>query len=157
MHGVSARQGVCAGVRAKEMIARCATICRQTTEDTDVLDITEDVREVVRATGAANGLVSVSVAGSTASITTIEFEPGAIEDLKAAIARIAPTVLHYHHDARWGDGNGYSHVRAALLGPSICMPLCNTTVMLGKWQQIVLCDFDNRSRTREVLISVLGQ
>ena len=101
--------------------------------------------------------MAVSVAGSTASITTIEYESGALVDLKAAIERITPRVMQYHHDARWGDGNGYSHVRSALLGPSICLPVRDSCVALGTWQQIILCDFDNRPRTREVLVAVLGQ
>ena len=92
--------------------------------------------------------------GSTAAITTIEFESGAVADLARAIDGIAPTGAHYDHDARWGDGNGYSHVRAALLGPSLTVPIADGELLLGTWQQIILCDFDNRPRTRRIIVQV---
>ena len=139
------------------MITTCGKITCTTTAETDLIDITASVCSLVKSAGAEQGLVTVAVAGSTASITTIEYEEGAIADLKAAIERLAPKVLHYHHDARWGDGNGYSHVRAALLGPSICLPVLQAAPVLGQWQQVLLCDFDNRPRSREVLVSVVGQ
>jgi secondary thiamine-phosphate synthase enzyme len=90
-------------------------------------------------------------------VTTIEYESGAVKDLKAAVERIAPRGIHYHHDARWGDGNGFAHVRAALLGPSLTVPFASRKPLLGTWQQIVLVDFDNRPRTREVIIQVVGE
>ena len=129
---------------------------RKTSADTDLVDLTSEVHQAVADSGADRGLVTVFVPGSTASVTTIEFEPGALDDLRRAIDRIAPTSIHYDHDARWGDGNGYSHVRAALLGPSISVPIAEGKASLGTWQQVLLCDFDNRPRTREVLISVVG-
>ena len=94
--------------------------------------------------------------GSTAGLTTIEYETGAISDLKDAIARIAPEGMAYAHDARWGDGNGFSHVRAALLGPSLALPLREGALVTGTWQQIVLIDFDNRPRSRRVEIQIIG-
>lgn len=133
------------------------TISRKTTSGTDLVDITSDVADIVVASGATEGIVTVFVAGSTASITTIEYESGALSDLRAAIERMAPRELHYDHDARWGDGNGYSHVRSALLGPSIAVPIHDGKPVLGVWQQILLCDFDNRPRTREVVVQVVGQ
>jgi secondary thiamine-phosphate synthase enzyme len=96
------------------------------------------------------------VPGSTAAITTIEFESGAIRDLKEAIEHLAPTGIPYRHDAKWGDENGYAHVRAALLGPSLTVPLVNGHLILGTWQQIVLVDFDNKPRERKVLVSISG-
>jgi secondary thiamine-phosphate synthase enzyme len=99
----------------------------------------------------------VFVPGSTAGITTIEFESGVIEDLKKAIERIAPQGIPYAHDARWRDGNGFSHVRAALLGPAITVPFDEGQLQLGTWQQIILIDFDNRPRTREVIVQILGE
>lgn len=130
---------------------------RETTAETDLVDLTGEVTRAVAASGARSGIVTVFVPGSTASVTTIEYESGALEDLRNAIERLAPRSMHYDHDARWGDGNGYSHVRAALLGPSISIPIENGEPLLGTWQQVLLCDFDNRPRTRSVLISVVGE
>ena len=103
------------------------------------------------------GVVTVFVGGSTGGITTIEFESGAVNDLKKAIERIAPQDIHYDHDARWGDGNGFSHVRAALLGPSLHIPMTKKQLLLGTWQQIVFCDFDNRPRHRRIAVQVIGE
>ncbi|GJL77670.1 MAG: hypothetical protein NPINA01_06590 [Nitrospinaceae bacterium] len=123
----------------------------------DVLDITVQVTGEMESSGFSSGVATVFVPGSTAGITTIEYEPGAVEDLKKAIARQAPTDIHYDHDARWGDGNGFSHVRAALMGPSLAIPFADGELQLGAWQQIVLCDFDNRSRTRQVVVQLMGE
>lgn len=122
----------------------------------DILDITADVSRSVEASGLSDGVAVVFVAGSTAGITTIEYEPGVVDDLKQAIARQAPVNLHYQHDARWGDGNGFSHVRAALMGASFTVPFSDKRLQLGTWQQIVLCDFDNRPRSRKVLVQIMG-
>lgn len=124
---------------------------------TDVRDITGEVEEAVRASGLGAGIALASVPGSTAGVTTIEFEPGAVEDLRAAIARLAPEGIPYAHDARWGDGNGFSHVRAALLGPSLALPFQGGRLAAGTWQQVVLVDFDNRPRKRKVEIVVVGE
>lgn len=139
------------------MIVATKSFERETTDGTDLLDVTRDVTRLVTETGVQDGIAVVAVAGSTASITTIEYESGAVADLKRAIERLAPRDLHYDHDARWGDGNGYSHVRAALLGPSISVPIRNGSLLLGTWQQILLCDFDNRPRAREVIVQVVGK
>ncbi len=122
----------------------------------DVLDLSGSVLAALKESGLINGLVTIFAGGSTAGVTTIEFEPGAVADLKAAIERMAPVDLHYQHDARWGDGNGFSHVRAALLGPSLSIPLIGGRLALGTWQQIVLVDFDNRPRRREILVQFMG-
>jgi len=122
----------------------------------DILDITRQVEREVNGSDVRDGIATVFVSGSTAGITTIEFEPGAVHDLKQAIDRQAPMDLHYEHDARWGDGNGFSHVRAALMGASFTVPLVEGKMQLGTWQQIVLCDFDNRSRSRQILVQVMG-
>jgi secondary thiamine-phosphate synthase enzyme len=127
-----------------------------TSGDTDILDITESVSRKVAASGLTEGQVLVFVPGSTAAVTTIEYESGAVADLKDAIERLAPQALPYRHDARWGDGNGHAHVRAALLGPSLTVPLIRGRLVLGTWQQIVLIDFDNEPRERKVLVSVMG-
>jgi secondary thiamine-phosphate synthase enzyme len=101
--------------------------------------------------------VLIFVPGSTAALTTIEHESGVIEDLKEAIERLAPENLHYRHDTRWGDGNGHAHVRAALLGPSLTIPIIEGKLVLGTWQQVILCDFDNRPRKRQVVVQVSGK
>ncbi|MDY7034223.1 MAG: secondary thiamine-phosphate synthase enzyme YjbQ [Thermodesulfobacteriota bacterium] len=132
-------------------------IYANTTGDTDIIDITHDVSEKVLQSNMSNGNITVFVSGSTAAVTTIEFESGVIHDLMMAIERIAPRDIHYEHDRRWGDGNGYSHVRAALLGASLTIPLMEKRPMLGTWQQIVLLDFDNRPRRREVKIQIIGE
>jgi secondary thiamine-phosphate synthase enzyme len=123
----------------------------------DVLDITDKVTTITQKSGIQNGLVTVFCSGSTGGITTIEFESGAINDLKKAIEKIAPSDIPYEHDKRWGDGNGFSHVRAAIMKPSLTIPIINGTLSLGTWQQIVLIDFDNRGRDRKVVVQVIGE
>lgn len=130
---------------------------RSTRPDTDIHDLTDEVRAVIGRSGVREGQVLVFTPGSTAGVTVIEFESGAVADLKRAIDRLAPTGDHYDHDARWGDGNGYSHVRAALLGPSITAPVADGEPVLGTWQQIILCDFDNRPRQRRLVVQVTGE
>ena len=133
------------------------SILIQTTEDTDIMDITYQVSEKVLHASIKDGVVILFIPGSTASLSTIEFEKGAINDLKKAVERIAPVGIDYEHNERWGDGNGYSHVRAAILGPSLSLPLQNGKMILGTWQQIVLLDFDNKPRNRKVLIQIVGE
>jgi secondary thiamine-phosphate synthase enzyme len=117
-------------------------------------DVTDDVAELVSASGVKEGIVVVSLTGSTGAITTIEFEPGAMKDLRDALERIAPLGAHYDHNARWGDGNGFSHVRSALLRTSISIPILDGALTLGTWQQIVVLNLDNREREREVVAVV---
>ena len=138
------------------MIFHSCQLSYATTGGTDVIDITGAVSEKVREAGVSDGQVLVFVPGSTAALTTIEFEGGVIEDLKEAVSRLAPEGIFYRHDARWGDGNGYAHVRAALLGPSVTVPVVDGVMVLGTWQQIILLDFDNRPRKRHVLVQVSG-
>lgn len=130
---------------------------RATTSGTDILDITKEVEELVQASGSSSGFVLVFTPGSTAAVTTIEYEEGVVEDLRRAIERLAPAGADYLHDRRWGDGNGYAHVRAAFLGPSLCVPFAEGRLALGTWQQIVLLDFDNRPRRRRVVVQVSGE
>ena len=122
----------------------------------DIIDITGHVSGVIAESGLNSGAATVFVPGSTAGVTSIEYEPGAVADLKAAIERMAPESIHYDHDARWGDGNGFSHVRAALLGASFTVPFVDGVLALGTWQQIVLIDFDNKGRSRKVTVQVMG-
>jgi len=123
----------------------------------DVKDVTPKVEDVISKSNISKGVAIVFVPGSTAGITTIEYEPGVVEDLKKAIERLVPQNIHYDHNARWGDGNGFAHVRAALLGPSHSIPIVDGDLRLGTWQQIVLIDFDNRPRAREVCVQILGE
>lgn len=129
----------------------------QTAGFADIVDITREVADAVRRAGLNNGIVTVFAAGSTAGVTTIEYEDGLVRDLQEAFERMAPSDRPYHHDRRWGDGNGFSHVRASLLGPSLTVPVENGRLTLGTWQQIVLVDFDNRSRRRELVIQLMGE
>ncbi len=122
----------------------------------DAHDITDAVAAAVVGSGVASGIVTVFVVGSTAGITTIEFEPGAVADLNRLFEMVAPRAANYRHHLRWGDDNGSSHVRAALLGPSLTVPFANRMLLLGTWQQIMLVEFDTRPRKREVVIQILG-
>ncbi len=121
---------------------------------TDIVDISSQVRSAVASTGVAQGVAHVFVQGSTAALSTIEFEPGALRDLKDALQRIAPMDARYHHNEAWGDGNGFAHLRAALMKPSLSVPIDGGQLQLGTWQQVILLDFDNRSRKRLVYVEV---
>ena len=131
-------------------------ISLSTKGECDIVDITPQVAEQLSKSGIDSGTVTVFVAGSTAGVTTIEFEPGLVSDLQELWQRIAPKGIPYSHDRRWGDGNGYAHVRASLLGASLVVPFSNKLLSLGTWQQIVLVDFDNRPRSREVILQITG-
>lgn len=121
---------------------------------TDILDVTGQVAKIVA--GRGDGVAVVFVSGSTAGLTTVEFEPGLVRDLKEAWETIAPERAEYHHHATWGDDNGSAHVRAAMLGPSLTVPFERGLLLLGTWQQIVLIDFDTRPRTREISVQVIS-
>jgi secondary thiamine-phosphate synthase enzyme len=123
---------------------------------TDVIDLTPEVERIIAGSGARDGLVNVSGSGSTLAVTTIEFEPGAVADLRRALERIAPANTDYAHNARWGDRNGYAHLRSALLGTAKSFPVANGKLDLGTWQQVVLCDFDDRPREREITVTVVS-
>ncbi len=129
----------------------------KTTAGTDIIDLTPAVAARVAQTGMAEGLLTLFISGSTAALSTIEFESGVVNDLRAAIHRLFPQDLPYEHDRRWGDGNGYAHVRAAFLKPSLGIPLTGGRLQLGTWQQIVLLDFDNRPRQRRIQGQVMGR
>ncbi len=132
-------------------------ISLQTKGRCDIIDITPQVEQQLAATNVNSGTVTIFVSGSTAGITTIEFEPGLITDLEEMWQRIAPENVPYHHDRRWGDGNGYSHVRASLLGASLVVPFSDRRLSLGTWQQITLIDFDNRPRSRQLILQIMGE
>jgi secondary thiamine-phosphate synthase enzyme len=123
----------------------------------DVVNVTPQVTAIVERSGIKNGIVCIANPGSTAGITTIEFEPGAVADLKAALEKLAPEDARYRHNDTWGDGNGFAHLRSALVGASQSFPVSAGAVALGTWQQIVLLDFDNRPRRRKLAVTVVGE
>ena len=123
----------------------------------DLIDITRQVKQEVSGSGIDSGPVTVFVAGSTAGVSTIEFEPGLLSDFQDMWERNVPRNIPYQHDRAWGDGNGFSHVRASLLGSSLTVPFTNKTLALGTWQQIVVVDFDNRPRSREIVLQIMGE
>ena len=133
------------------------TISLSTKGFCDIQDITSQVAGILSRARIKNGTVTVFCPGSTGAVTTIEYESGALADLKKAVERIAPSNIPYAHDQRWGDGNGFSHVRAAILGPSLSVPITRGELALGTWQQIVFIDFDNRSRQRKIVVQVMGE
>lgn len=129
----------------------------ETRGDAQVLDVTDEVSDAVRRTGMNAGTVTVFVPGATGSVTTIEYEPGLLDDIDELFERIAPAAREYHHNMRWHDGNGHAHIRASLLGPSLTVPFNDSKLELGIWQQIILIDFDNKSRSREIICQVVGE
>ena len=133
------------------------TISLTTRGFSDILDITHHVDAVKDRSRIENGLVTVFCPGSTGSVTTIEYESGVVRDLQKAIEKIVPSNIPYEHDKRWGDGNGFSHVRAALMKPSFTVPLIKGKLALGTWQQIVFIDFDNRRRERNLIVQIMGE
>ena len=128
-----------------------------TTNRTDIIDITGHCHGFLSSCGGRKGILNIFIPGSTASVTTIEFEDGAVSDLKDMLEEIAPADKSYQHNLRWHDGNGYSHVRAALLKSSMTIPVENGKLILGTWQQLILCDFDNKRRQREVFLQFMGE
>jgi secondary thiamine-phosphate synthase enzyme len=122
----------------------------------DTIDVTGQVADIAGRSEIRHGLVTVFCQGSTGAVTTIEYESGVVNDLKQAIEKIAPSDMPYEHDKRWGDGNGFSHVRAALLKPSLSIPFIDGNLALGTWQQVVFIDFDNRKRQRSLIVQVTG-
>ena len=131
-------------------------ISLSTRGECDIIDITPQIEQQLAEAGISNGVVTAFVSGSTAGVTTIEFEPGLVSDLQSMWQRIIPKGIPYDHDRRWGDGNGYSHVRASLLGASLVVPFNDKRLLLGTWQQVVLVDFDNRPRSRQVVLQIMG-
>lgn len=125
--------------------------------NTDIIDISQKVQECIGSSGLHNGVVTIFSPSSTSGITTIEYEPGVLEDLRRIFNEIVPKENNYRHDEAWHDGNGYSHIRAALLKASLSIPLMDGKLTLGTWQQIVFIDFDTRPRKREIIIQVIGE
>lgn len=123
----------------------------------DIRDVTGEVKDELRGTGLKNGIVTVFVPGATGGLTTVEFEDGLVKDLKEFFDSVAPQGKRYYHDQKWHDGNGHSHVRASLLGPSLTVPFANGELILGTWQQIIFLDFDVRRRSRRLVLQFIGE
>ena len=129
----------------------------RTRGNSDILDITDKVAAVVSRSAIKNGLVTIFVVGSTASVSTIEYEPALVQDVKDQLEKIVPSTLQSRHSQTWGDDNGFSHIRATLMGPGLTAPVSQGSIVLGTWQQIVLIDHDNRGRSREIFVQVMGE
>ncbi len=125
--------------------------------ENDIIDITEQVADAISESGISNGTITVFVSGSTGAITTIEYEPGLVKDFPEMLSRVAPDDINYEHEQRWHDGNGRSHVKASLVGPSLTVPFKDGQLLLGTWQQIVFLELDTRARTRTLVLQIIGE
>ncbi|RLJ05803.1 MAG: YjbQ family protein [Candidatus Aenigmatarchaeota archaeon] len=139
------------------MVVKTMSIKVSSEPETDLIDITDEVSRLVESSGIKNGAVVLFVPGSTASLSTIEYEPNLIEDFKNIMERLVPSDIQYKHKETWGDDNGKSHVRASLVGSSLTVPFKNRKLLLGTWQQIVLMDFDVPARNREIIVQIIGE
>jgi secondary thiamine-phosphate synthase enzyme len=139
-----------------DMVIKTARIEKKTKGFADVIDITKDVEGLILESNVEEGIATVFIPGSTAAVSTAEYEPGLKRDIPEFVERILPQDAHYHHNETWHDGNGFSHMRATLYGPSLSVPFENKKLMLGTWQQIVLLDFDAMPRKRAVIIQIMG-
>ncbi len=133
------------------------TITKQTKGNNDILDITPDVSSALSQSGMTNGVVTIYSPSTTSAVTTIEYESGCLSDLRRLFDEITDPARSYAHNERWGDGNGYSHVRAALLGPARTIPFIQQRLTLGTWQQIIFIDFDIRPRQRKIIVQIMGE
>ncbi len=129
----------------------------KTRGDCDIIDITQAVSDTIQNSKIKNGIATVFISGSTAGITTIEYETGLIHDLQSAWDMMIPRTITYAHDKKWGDGNGHAHVRASILGPCLTVPFNQKNMELGTWQQIIVVDFDNRPRNRDIIVQMMGE
>jgi secondary thiamine-phosphate synthase enzyme len=125
--------------------------------DGTIIDLTSDIERAVRESGIETGQLTVFVPGSTGAVTTVEYEPGLLADLPELFEKLIPKGKRYRHDARWGDGNGFSHLRASLVGPSLTIPVSGCGPTLGTWQQVIFLEFDNKPRSRTLVLSILGE
>lgn len=129
----------------------------ETRGETDIIDITNRVKKIIGESPVVSGTATIFVSGSTAGISTVEYEDGLVQDLEDLYERIAPRNGDYQHNIKWGDGNGFAHVRASITGQSFSLPFCDRRPVLGTWQQIIMIDFDNRPRTREIIVQIIGE
>ena len=139
------------------MSTQSGSISLRTAAKDEVIDVTSKVEDIVSKSKIKDGLACVFVVGSTAAVTTVEHEPGLVRDIQDASDRLYPKDIDYEHHKRWGDGNGHSHVRASFVGPSLTVPVVGGRLLLGTWQQIVFMEFDNKPRTRELAVQIVGE
>jgi len=139
------------------MVVASDVIGLRTSAKDEIVDITHKVQDFVSRSGVKDGLACVFVVGSTAAVTTVEHEPGLVSDMREAMDRLYPKDRDYEHHQRWGDGNGHSHIRASFVGPSLTVPVSNGRLILGTWQQIVFMEFDNKPRSREITVKIVGE
>ena len=139
------------------MPVKTGNISLSTRGNTDIIDITKELERLVAESGLKSGTVTVFCPSSTSGLTTVEYEPGAVSDLKRLFEEIIPSKREYAHNATWDDGNGHSHMRASLLGPALTIPFVEGTITLGTWQQVIYVDFDIRPRQRELVVQILGE
>lgn len=139
------------------MAVYTGNISFSTRGEIEVKDITGEVSKIVKKSGFKNGIVCVFVPGATGAITTIEYESGLVSDIKTAVQRLFPKGIEYKHELRWHDGNGHSHIRASMLGPSLSVPFQNNQLILGTWQQIIFLELDNKSHNRNLIVQVVGE
>lgn len=132
-------------------------IQKSTNGDCDIINITDDVFSAVKKSKISNGICTAFVVGSTAALTTVEYEPGLLKDIPELLNNLIPQNRRYHHDDTWGDGNGHAHLRSALIKTSFTIPIINSELTLGTWQQLILLDFDNRIRNRRIIIQIIGE
>ena len=133
------------------------TIKIQSKGESDIIDLNDMISKKITESGISNGIVTVFVAGSTGALTTIEYEPGLLKDFPDMLSRIAPNEINYEHEERWHDGNGRSHVKASLIGPSLTIPFKDGSLLLGTWQQIVFVELDTRGRSRNIILQIIGE
>ena len=133
------------------------TIHLKTKGFSDIINITDDVQKITRSSKISDGIISISAIGSTAGITTIEYEPALVKDMQEALEKLWPEKMHTRHGSTWGDDNGFSHLRASFLGPSITVPLNKEKLVLGTWQQIICIDHDNSPRERDIFVQIIGE
>jgi len=133
------------------------TVLFNTEAEMDVVDVTKDVADILADASVTDGIVTIFCPGSTGALTTMEYEPGLVKDMQELFEKLAPRDHYYHHEERWHDNNGHSHVRASLIGPSVTIPFRDKRLMLGTWQQIVFYDFDVRARERELIVQIMGE
>lgn len=138
------------------MIHRNGKIATSSRGHDDVIDLTDELEAMIRRWGIRDGVGALTVAGSTAALTAVEYAPGVVRDLQTLLEKLAPEGVPYHHDGDWGDANGYAHLRAALIGPSLALCVEEGKLVRGRWQQFVLCDFDNRPRERTIHVHLVG-
>jgi secondary thiamine-phosphate synthase enzyme len=139
------------------MPVRTGNIAIKTRGNTDILDITRELEHLVAESGLRSGTLTVFCPSSTSGVTTVEYEPGAVSDLKGMFEELVPSNREYAHNATWGDGNGHSHLRATLLGASLTIPFLERSLTLGTWQQVIYIDFDIRPRQRELVVQMIGE